>query len=470
MPRSRPRKKNPPHPKSVQQGARLRARREQQAAQRGDAETDHLADLIETLNGMGTHRRRLDERRMEIAAERADDLLPDLLALAAEPGAAHFEDAVCERLGALIYELADADSEEDHVNPGQVLEAVLTASADRVSGALRLDSLNAEPEGWRPAWLLLSTLSAIASDPHDSLARDLIATLRKGRGGRVLSRPEPAAPELAGPALWTCDGYGSRFAVVAPFHTASAHSVQRSQRWYLWDIDACGYGHFTVYSGYFADADNAFAAWKAGVGPAASADCALAPVNDAGLVAQLLPTDLGMLEPGGESARQFAEYHRCRRLADILRDALGSPDDVPEPPMPDPAEYARRFTEWRAQRHGDDAGPPMRPQPQHQTSDLDDAVAELAHNWCDEEVREIRAGTCSPHRVAHFAGHIRDSYEPGFADQLMALLPGWVAWWTECLGLSDHLAARCRPYAAGAPHAALDPDGRGLNLLARVEE
>jgi hypothetical protein len=458
VPVSRPRKKKSPRPKSVQRGAKLLARQEQQAAR--PEEPDDLSDLIEALNGMGSQRRQLDARRMKIAAERADGLLPELLALAAGPGEADFEDALCDRLGTLMYELAKAGSVEEYVNPNQVFEAVLTASADRVGHALSSlgtstgTDIDAEPDGWRPAWLLLSTLAGIASDPHDVRARDLVAALRKRLGGDLL--PELAAPSVAGPALWTCDGYGSRFAIIVPFDT-----VEGSQRWYLWDIDACGYGHFTVYSGYFPDADDALAAWEDGVGPVASAECALAPVDDAGLALRLLPTDLGMLEPGGESAEQFAEYHRCRRLADTLREYLGRPAYAPEPPMPDPAEYARQFTEWRAQRHGDDTQPPSEP---------DDVVAELAHNWCDEEVREIRAGTCSPHRVAYFASHIRDSYDEDFANQLMALLPDWVAWWTESLGLPADLAARCQPYAHGAPHPALDSDGSGLNLLARIEE
>jgi hypothetical protein len=369
-----------------------------------------------------------------------------------------------------MHGLAEARSADDHVDPGRALDAVLTASADCVRRAL--NELDAEPDRWRPAWRLLSTLAGIASHPHDDRARELIARLRSRRGGEVL--PELAACEVAGPALWTRDGYGSRFAVVVPFRTAvpsqsaapfrpavSLQQAERSQRWYLWDVDACAFVHFTVYSGYFADADEAVAAWKAGVGSAASEDSVLTPVDDASFVVRLLPARRPETAPGGESAQQLAEYHRCRRLADTLREALGRPCDAPETWMPNPAEYGRQFTEWRARRHGGDAAAP---------ADPDDTVAELAHNWCDEEMRDIRAGTCSPHRVAHFAAHLRQLYEQDFSDQLMALLPDWVAWWTGLLELPDHLASRCQPYAAGAPHPARSSRGYGLNRLARVEE
>ncbi|HEY3871664.1 MAG TPA: hypothetical protein VGM10_25105 [Actinocrinis sp.] len=456
MPASRPRKKKSPHPGPARQGATIHLWREPPAAR--PAQTDELAELIETLDGMGSHRRRIDTHRRRIAATRAGALLPGLLELAAGPGGAEFEDAVCERLGGLMYELAEARSADDRVSPGQAIDAVLIASADGVRRAL--NGPDAEPDRWRPAWRLLSALARIASHPHDERAHELIAKLRARRGGEVL--PEFEACEVAGPALWTRDCYGSRFAVVVPFRSASpSQSAERSQRWYLWDVDACAFVHFTVYSGYFASAEEAVAAWKAGVGSAASADSVLTPVDDAGFMVRLLPARRSEMAPDGESAQQLAEYHRCRRLADTLREELGRPGDSPEPWMPNPAEFGRQFTEWRTKRLGSGAAPPPDPE---------DAVAELAHNWCDEEMHDIRAGTCSPHRIAHFAAHLRLLYEQDFCDQLMALLPDWVAWWTGVLGLPDHLAARCQPYAAGAPHPARGPRGHGLNRLARVEE
>lgn len=234
------------------------------------------------------------------------------------------------------------------------------------------------------------------------------------------------------------------------------------QRWYLWDIDACGVDAFTVYNGYFADPATAIEAWRAGVGVVARAQAAWTEADDPTLLALALPTDLEMFEPGGETAEQFAEYHRSRRLADEVRATLGD-FEIPDAPVrsrnPQAATAARRFKDWLAERR------PNAPA----TKDLDEAIAELADDWFFDRVPGVSAGICSPHRVALFAEHCRGYYQEDFADQLMTLLPAWVAWFAESVGLSETLAARCLRYAEGAPHPSASPRG-GMEMLARVEE
>lgn len=83
-------------------------------------------------------------------------------------------------------------------------------------------------------------------------------------------------------------------------------------RWYLWDVDACGYRPFAVHSGYYATQEQALAAWRAGLGPMA-AEAVLEPVDNPSLLAELLDPDEGVTRAGGESAEQFAEYCRGAR-------------------------------------------------------------------------------------------------------------------------------------------------------------
>jgi hypothetical protein len=450
MPVSRQRRKKPPRPKSVQQGTKLRQRREEQeAAQRNRAE------LARAFANLGDERRRLDAQREVIAAREAESLLPELTALGDGRDAAQFEDELCTRLGEEMYRLADAPEIEEYVNQGQFFDAVINAAADAVGRAVgRRDE---QPEGWRAPWLLLETVARIAPAPYDTEARSRVDRLRRREGGHLLPALVGSAP-IADPQ-WTRDAYGSRFGVTAPFVSSDG-----TERWYLWDIDACGYSHFTVSGGYFPDTRQALAAWQATVGPVASAESVFTPVDDPEFLAELLPKDEGFLEPGGETARQFAEYHRSRRLADELRDALdaaprSTADRDAQPDPPEPADYARRFASWRAEHRPD--APPL---PDH-----DDAIAQLAEDWFEGGLPQLRA-TCSPHRVAAFAAHVRDYYQEDFASQLSALLPDWVTWFADRLGLSPDLAERCLPYANGEPHPAQRLDGQGLEMLACVEE
>ena len=176
----------------------------------------------------------------------------------------------------------------------------------------------------------------------------------------------PTGPDVTGPVLWTADQYGSRFAVVAPIAAA-----EESVRWYLWDVDACGHEAFTVHSGYYPSSEAALTAWQTGVGQSASAGAVLAPADDPWLLAELLPTEMGFMRPGGESLEQFSEYHRSKRLAEVVKQAMPRPEARPDAGLT--AAIAKvEFAAWLRTRIPD--------QPE-QPENLDELVEELADSW-----------------------------------------------------------------------------------------
>jgi hypothetical protein len=117
------------------------------------------------------------------------------------------------------------------------------AAVDAVAAAIR------QAEAWRAPWQVLTAVADVLPYPDRQTAADAIARLRNESGRRVLPAAPPG-PVVAGPVLWTRDRYGSRFAVTAPIA-----AKDRPQRWYLWDIDACGHEAFTVHSGFYATAE-----------------------------------------------------------------------------------------------------------------------------------------------------------------------------------------------------------------------
>jgi len=247
--------------------------------------------------------------------------------------------------------------------------------------------------------------------------------------------------------LWTRDRYGSRFAVAAPIRPA---------RWYLWDVDACGHEAFTVHSGFYPTPEAALTGWQAGVGAVAAAGTVLAPVDDPWLMSELLPVEQGFMRAGGESVEQFAEYHRSKRLGELVKQA------VPRRGSPPPdrglvgAAAADEFAAWLRARDDD-------------REDLDDLAAELADSWCISHIDAVYA-TCSPHRVALCVQHMRGFYLDEFADQLVALLPEWIRFLAERDATAPELADRCLHYAHGEPHPQITRDENGPDYLARVTE
>ena len=184
---------------------------------------------------------------------------------------------------------------------------------------------------------------------------------------------------MTGPVLWTSDRYGSRFAVTAPITTA-----EQPVRWYLWDIDACGHEAFTVHSGYYPSSGAALTDWQTGVGQTASAGTVLAPVDDPSLLAALLPAEMGFMRPGGENIAQFAEYHRSKRLAEAVNQALPRPKARSDAGLT-AATAAAEFAAWLHARV------PGQPEP---PENLDELVGELADSWNLNSIDAVYA-TCS---------------------------------------------------------------------------
>lgn len=167
------------------------------------------------------------------------------------------------------------------------------------------------------------------------------------------------------------------------------------------------------------------------------------------------------MRPGGESVEQFAEYHRSRRLAEAVIDVV-EPAGPPRASLPadlDRTTAVALFAAW-LREHRSDRSLPV---------DLDELITELADSWQVGGPERVYH-TCSPHRVALTAEHIRGYYQDDFAADLIALLPAWAAWLADRNATPAHLADRCGPYAHGEPHKAVSTDDGRLDCLARITE
>jgi hypothetical protein len=401
------------------------------------------------LTGLAAYRRQVDARRASLAAAAADALVAELVTFAPGRSDSDLEGELCTQLGVRLGELADKPL-EDHVGPNLLAEAIITAAAAAVRAAL--EELTTEPDGWRAPWRVLTAMAGIVPFPLSATAADVIEHLRDLPGGNVL--PEtPDSPTVTGQVLWTRDAYGSRFGVTTAF--SMPHGPDR---WYLWDIDACGHQAFTVHSAYYPTADQALAAWQAGVGDLAAGETALSSVDNPSLLAELMPAEEGFMRVGGENTEQFAEYHRSKRLAEVVLKAVG-PSQAAQQADLDAATAVTQFAAWLRTHRAD------QPEP----ADLEEFVTELADSWCFGGPAAVY-GTCSPHRVALTVLHLRNFYQDDFAARLVALLPDWTRWLAARNGTAPQLAERCLPYACGETHPDVGSDDSRPHYLARVIE
>jgi hypothetical protein len=384
----------------------------------------------------------------------AADLIADLARAVVDQPDIVVSDAVCERLGALLADEAGAPLDV-RAGPDNLAEATLAAAEASVVAALTATTEQAD--AWRGPWRVLTALTAVLPYPYPDAINETIIELRALPTGQVLPT-EQKGPEVTGPVLWTSDRYGSRFAVTAPIVTAD-----EPVRWYLWDIDACGHEAVTVHSGYYPSSTAALSGWQTAVGQTASAGTVLAPVDDPWLLAALLPAEMGFLRPGGENVEQFTEYHRSKRLAEAVNEAVKRA--VPRPNARSDtgltaATAAVEFAAWLRTRVPGQLEPP---------ENLDELVEELADSWNLNSIDAVYA-TCSPHRVALCVLHLRNYYLDDFANQLVALLPDWTRWLATRNATAPEVSDRCMPYAHGRPHPQLGDDDTKVNYLARVSE
>jgi hypothetical protein len=401
-------------------------------------------ELAAAMRGLTAYRQHVHAARMSRAATAAADLVTDLVAVVANQPDMIVEDALCRRVGTLLSEAQQAPLDE-RPGPSHLPPALVTAAAAAVEATTG--------DAWRAPWRVLTAVSDILPYPHSEAAADAITRLRDTMGKRV-PPAAPPGPAVTGPVLWTRDRYGSRFAVTAPITTAD-----RPQRWYLWDIDACGHQAITVHSGYYPTPEAALTAWQTGVGSTAAAGAELAPIDDPWLLTELLPAEEGSPRIGGEHEEQFVEYHRSRRLAEAVKQTLRQQQVRPAHGLNAPTAAAEFATWLRAD------GSDQRELP----DDLDELATELADSWCLNDIDAVFA-TCSPHRVALFVRHVHDYYLDDFADQLVALLPDWTRWLATRNATPPELAERCLPYAEGQPHPQITVDHTGPDYHARIIE
>ncbi|BBH67416.1 hypothetical protein ACTI_41010 [Actinoplanes sp. OR16] len=219
--------------------------------------------------------RRRDQSRRESArivleaweaanSRRVEQARPAARELVVSLGGGAGEDEVCRGLGELI---------ERFGGPDEVAEALI---AEAAAAAVRP---------------LLLTLAAIL--PADQRAR---------------IDAEIEDPELIGRPLWTRDRSGARFAILARFAGPA--------RYYLWDVDTAGAHPVTVHSGYYASPEEALAAWQVA---ASAGGTGWHEATDATRLHDLLPVPDGVITPG-----EPGEYHRSRRLAEILSSPAAS--------------------------------------------------------------------------------------------------------------------------------------------------
>jgi hypothetical protein len=182
-------------------------------------------------------------------------------------------------------------------------------------------------------------------------------------------------------------------------------------------------------------------------------------VDDPLLVAELLPVEEGILRVGGENVEQLAEYHRGKRLGEVVRQAMPQQERQSDGGLSS-ADAAGEFAGWL--RAGDADGREL-------PEDLGELVAELVDSWNLNGIDMVFA-TCSPHRVALCVSHVRGYYLDDFADQLVALLPDWIRWLAARTALPGDLVEHCLPYAHGQPHPQVAADDVGPDWLARVVE
>ncbi|GAA2669683.1 hypothetical protein [Actinoplanes palleronii] len=398
------------------------------------------------------YRRRLDEHRTALAAESAGPMVDALIAAAPGWSDDDLEDDFCARFGAAMFQY-EGGPLEDRVNPDDFVRAVLSVLDERVH--------EAEESGIGLAVVqrLLAVVAGVLPAPLSASAQDLFAEHLDDAAAERAIRGRA----VIGSALWARDSYGSRWAVVAPFASADG-----SGRWYLWDVDACGYEVATVYSGFYQSAEGALAEWRQAVGPSA-AGATLTPADDTETLDALLVGEVEGIRPGGEDQEQYAEFLRSRRLGRTVRQAAGLAQPSGRTFARLSADTAAEQFARRLRRLGHDnrpAGEASGEGPAGAT----DLAAEMADSWSPREYPGLYPA-CSPHKVAAVVLHLRDFYKDDFAAELVAILPEWIRFLAEHTGMTADLTKRCVDYASGEPQfpGLLDEHGRP-SLMTRVTE
>ncbi len=139
----------------------------------------------------------------------------------------------------------------------------------------------------------------------------------------------------------------------------------------------------------------------------------------------------------------FRAPRRIHDLAQALRErGIALPQATPLFGDIDAEPAAEAFTAWHRTRYGTDPDP--------------DAVDALAGEWLDGALPGTEH-SASPHRARYLLTLISDWIpEHPVTVAAKALLPDWVRWNGEQVGLPEHLINRAVAAAAGDPELATD--------------
>ncbi|WP_062349353.1 hypothetical protein [Herbidospora yilanensis] len=310
----------------------------------------------------------------------------------------------------------------------------LAALAGRAADDLR--AAVASGAEWQGLWHFLHGLAAMTPSISTSsgvpdlptAVRRACATAHDAIAGAGLAPPGPVDTGPAQPAgdpVMLTDGYGSRFALIAPFAWGT-----EDRHWYSWDIDQCGTDN-AVAAGVHDSLEAAVTEWRAAVGVAAASaeptSCDLATAER--LLTSAVPSGpFGAMLLEFESPEFTAEQFRLRQRALAL---LTRPPAVGDRSLPDVPVLVEDFMTWLGKRGG-------------LVPDRQDAST-LAYEWAMTPPPGYYA--CSPHRIKHAVILLTDSYETKYAEAALDVLPAWVEWCIERSRLSGELAGRSRAAA-----------------------
>ncbi|RSM68796.1 hypothetical protein DMB66_12580 [Actinoplanes sp. ATCC 53533] len=424
-------------------------KKKSQSGRRPSGPTPSKASLAGAFDDLFERRRRLNEHRTALAGDAAGAMIDALTAAAPGWSDDDIEDDLCVRYGAAMIQYEGA-AVADRVNPEDMVGALLSAIDERLHAAAGADVAVLQR--------LLTIVAGVLPFPLSESARDLVAE----HVGALEAKLVAGGRAVTGPVLWARDAYGVRWAVVAPFASAGG-----PDRWYLWDVDTCGYEVATVDSGFHPSAESALAAWRESVGQAAAGVAALTPLDDKATLGDLLRGQVESARIGGESQEQYAEFLRGRRLGGTVKDAVrGLPEPVSERLTADEAgaRFARRLRElgYPDGPAGDGSG--------GSPAGADELAVEMAESWSPQHHPTLYP-FCSPHKVAQIVLHLRGYYQNDFAVEIIAVLPEWIRFLAEHNGMAAELTERCLAYASGDLQFPGILDDRGQpNPMARVVE
>jgi hypothetical protein len=435
--------------------SRQRKKKKSQSSRRSPrrsaAPTPSRASLADAFGELVEYRRKLAEHRTALAGNAAGAVVDGLAAVAAGRSDDDLEDDFCVRYGAAMAQF-EGGAVADMVNPEDFVGALLSVIDERLHEA-------AETGADAPVLQrLLTVVAGVLPFPLSEPPRDLVADHVGAREARRVARGRT----VTGPALWARDVYGCRWAVVAPFTSADG-----PDRWYLWDVDTCGYEVVTVHSGFHPSAESAVAAWRESVGHAAAGAAALTPVDDAETLGGLLKGEVEGIRIGGEDEKQHAEFLRSRRLGRTVLEAVHRARG--RAPVRLTAADAELLFAQRLRQAGYQGGAAGNGEGTDPVG-ADELAADMADSWSPRDHPTLYP-FCSPHKVAVAVLHLRDYYQDDYASELVAVLPEWIRFLAEHTTTPAEPTERCLAFASGERQfpGILDDRGRP-DPMARVAE